>query len=136
MNREDLMIGINVLFDNEIVDIINTDFIRNIQFTPIKATPELFMNLDFKEVKEDLGLGEGNEWITYEACVNGYFVKISSFTNDKQWYVQVDDKRHTAVGGVEFDYIHELQIFLKLATGKMIKINKDKYENKKSTSQS
>lgn len=126
MRTEDLMIGVNMLFNNEVIDVVNTYFVQNTQFTPIKATPELFTNLGFKEVKEDLGLGEGNEWITYEACVNGYFAKISSFTNDKQWYVQVDDKRHTSVGGVEFDYIHELQIFLKIVTGKMIKIKTNK----------
>lgn len=122
MRKEDLMIGMNVFYDDKITNINSGDFNDRYEFNPINATPEIFLNIGFKEVKEDLGLRDGNEFVSYEANINSYYVTISNRTIDKQWYVRVDTQNRLVVGGMEFDYIHEFQIFLKLVTGKMIEI--------------
>ena len=73
---------------------------------PIPVTVELLEKLGFKEkeyryslnLKYDLDLGDG-------------FIQISDLSNSvgKNWYVHIDNSDHETIGGMDFQYLHELQ---------------------------
>ena len=130
MDARDLRIGDAVLVDNHIMYISSTiekgaimeieDDIVCIKskdnkfrgdtkletINPIQVTVELLEKLGFKEkeyryslnLKYDLELGDG-------------FIQISDLSNSvgKDWYVHIDNSYHETIGGMDFQYLHELQ---------------------------
>ena len=91
---------------------------------PITITEELLLKNGF----EKRLLIEGNEryddWVSYEKEVNGYFLEIRHCSNsiERDWSVQVDNNHRCSVGGVDIEYVHQLQNFCTLC-GFEIEIN-------------
>ena len=83
---------------------------------PITITEELLLKNGF----EKRLLIEGNEryddWVSYEKEVNGYFLEIRHCSNsiERDWSVHVDNDHRCSVGGVDVEYVHQLQNFLTL----------------------
>ena len=83
---------------------------------PITITEELLLKNGF--IKELLI--EGNEryddWVSYKKEVNRYFLEIRHCSNsiERDWSIQVDNDHHCSVGGVDIEYVHQLQNFLTL----------------------
>ena len=63
---------------------------------------------------------EGNEsyddWVEYEKDFNGYVVSMRHCSNtiERDWYVHVDNNYRCGVGGVDIEYVHQLQNFCTL----------------------
>lgn len=80
---------------------------------PITITEELLLKNGF--IKELLI--EGNElyddWVSYKKEVNGYFLEIRHCSNsiERDWSIQVDNNHHCSIGGVDIEYVHQLQNF-------------------------
>lgn len=80
---------------------------------PITITEELLLKNGFKKRL----LIEGNEryddWVSYEKEVNGYFLEIRHCSNsiERDWYVHVDNNYRCGVGGIDIEYVHQLQNF-------------------------
>ena len=83
---------------------------------PITITEELLLKNGF----EKRLLIEGNEryddWVSYEKEVNGYFLEIRHCSNsiERDWSIQVDNNHHCSIGGVDIEYVHQLQNFCRL----------------------
>ena len=83
---------------------------------PITITEALLLKNGF--IKELLI--EGNEryddWVSYKKEVNGYFLEIRHCSNsiERDWSIQVDNDHHCSVGGVDIEYVHQLQNFCTL----------------------
>jgi hypothetical protein len=83
---------------------------------PITITEELLLKNGFKKRL----LIEGNEryddWVSYEKEVNGYFLEMRHCSNsiERDWYVHIDNNYRCGIGGVDVEYVHQLQNFLTL----------------------
>ena len=83
---------------------------------PITITEELLLKNGF--IKELLI--EGNEryddWVSYNKKVNGYFLEIRHCSNsiERDWSVHVDNDHHCSIGGIDIEYVHQLQNFCML----------------------
>lgn len=83
---------------------------------PITITEGLLLKNGFtKEL-----LIEGNEryddWVSYKKEVNSYFLEIRHCSNsiERDWFIHVDNDHHCSVGGVDIEYVHQLQNFCTL----------------------
>ena len=83
---------------------------------PITIIEELLLKNGFtKEL-----LIEGNEryddWVSYKKEVNGYFLEIRHCSNsiERDWSVHVDNDHHCSIGGIDIEYVHQLQNFCTL----------------------
>lgn len=84
---------------------------------PITITEELLLKNGFtKEL-----LIEGNEryddWVEYEKDFNGYVVSMRHCSNtiERDWYVHIDNDYRCGVGGMDIEYVHQLQNVVKVA---------------------
>ena len=83
---------------------------------PITITEELLLKNGF--VKELLI--EGNEryddWVSYKKEVNSYFLEIRHCSNsiERDWFIHVDNSHHCSIGGIDIEYVHQLQNFCML----------------------
>ena len=127
IDTRELMRGNKVALGNEVVvvDEIFENAVRlygcecmtyAMALEPITITEELLLKNGF--VKELLI--EGNEryddWVSYEKEVNGYFLEIRHCSNsiERDWSVHVDNNYRCSVGGVDIEYVHQLQNFCTL----------------------
>ena len=92
---------------------IKRDFYRYIggawidYLIPIHITDELLLILGFdKHDYSDLGLD-----IEYELATLKGFISVSNVSNskDRDYSVQIDNIAHTSIGGMDIQYLHELQ---------------------------
>ena len=132
IDTKELMRGNKVIFgkgtDLEEIAIIDEIFynvvsLQGREFTtyvnlldPITITEDLLLKNGFnKEL-----LIEGNEryddWVSYKKQVNGYFLDIRHCSNsiERDWSIQVDNDHRCSVGGVDIEYVHQLQNFCTL----------------------
>lgn len=83
---------------------------------PITITEELLLKNGF--VKELLigGNERYDDWVEYEKDFNGYVVSMRHCSNtiERDWYVHVDNNYRCCVGGVDIEYVHQLQNFCTL----------------------
>ena len=83
---------------------------------PITITEELLLKNGF--IKNLLI--EGNEryddWVEYEKDFDGYVVSMRHCSNtiERDWCVHVDNNYRCSVGGIDVEYVHQLQNFLTL----------------------
>ena len=92
-----------------------TTFIGSLD--PIPISEELLLKNGFtKRI-----LIEGNEayddWVEFEKEVNGYYLTIRHCSNtiERDWYVQIDNEYRCGVGGMDVEYVHQLQNVCTLA---------------------
>lgn len=120
MDARDLRIGDKVLFKKEIcvIDEIENGFahiwknattsilVKLLELSPIPVTVELLEKLGFKENKYKYLLNT-----KYDLELGGGFIQIPKLSNNigKDWYVYIDNLDHEMVGGMAFQYLHELQ---------------------------
>ena len=74
---------------------------------PIPITDDLLLKLGFdKHDYSDLGLD-----IEYELATLKGFISVSNVSNSKgrDYSVQIDNIAHTSIGGMDIQYLHELQ---------------------------
>ena len=83
---------------------------------PITITEELLLKNGF--VKEQLIRGKEryDDWVIFEKEVNGYFLEIRHCSNsiERDWCVHVDNNYRCSVGGIDIEYVHQLQNFCTL----------------------
>ena len=83
---------------------------------PITITEELLLKNGF----EKRLLIEGNEryddWVEYEKDFNEYVVSMRHCSNtiERDWYVHVDNNYRCSIGGIDIEYVHQLQNFCTL----------------------
>lgn len=110
------IVVIDEIFDN-IVCLQGREFTTYVNLIePITITEDLLLKNGFtKEL-----LIEGNEryddWVSYEKEVNGYFLEIRHCSNsiERDWSIHVDNDHRCSVGGVDVEYVHQLQNFCTL----------------------
>lgn len=80
---------------------------------PITITETLLINNGFKKRLLIEGDERYDDWVEYEKDFNGYFVSIRHCSNSvgRDWYVHVDNNYRCGVGGVDIEYVHQLQNF-------------------------
>ena len=87
-----------------------------ISLDPITITEELLLKNGF--VKELLIKGNEryDDWVSYKKEVNGYFLEIRHCSNsiERDWCVHVDNNYRCSVGGIDIEYVHQLQNFCTL----------------------
>ena len=127
INTNELMRGNKVALGNEVV-VVDEIFENAVSLygcecmtytmslEPITITERLLLDNGF----EKRLLIEGNEryddWVSYEKEVNGYFLEIRHCSNsiERDWSVHVDNNYRCSVGGIDIEYVHQLQNFCTL----------------------
>lgn len=91
---------------------------------PITITEELLLKNGFEKRLLIEGDERYDDWVEYEKDFNGYLVSMRHCSNtiERDWYVHVDNNYRCGVGGVDIEYIHQLQNFCTLC-GFEIEIN-------------
>ena len=124
INTNELMRGNQVTLGNEVV-VVDEIFENAVSLygcecmtyamslEPITITERLLLDNGFKKRL----LIEGNEryddWVSFEKEVNGYFLEIRHCSNsiERDWSVHVDNDHHCSIGGIDIEYVHQLQNF-------------------------
>lgn len=83
---------------------------------PITITEELLIKNGFTKELLIEGYERYDDWVRYEKEVNGYFLEMRHCSNsiERDWSVHVDNDHHCSVGGVDIEYVHQLQNFCML----------------------
>ena len=110
------IVQVDEIFDNS-VSLKGREFTTYItSLDPITITEDLLLNNGF----EKRLLIEGNEryddWVEYKKEVNGYFLEIRHCSNsiERDWFIHVDNNHHCSIGGIDIEYVHQLQNFCML----------------------
>ena len=82
---------------------------------PIEVTEELLEKIEFYN-PQHLITSLYLPW--FELNLKGYSIKIddASNSNDRKWSCQIDNNRYESIGGLDFQYLHELQNGIRLIT--------------------
>lgn len=83
---------------------------------PIPITEELLLKNGFNKELLIEGMENYDDWVSYKKGVNGYFLDIRHCSNsiERDWYVHIDNDAHCGVGGMDIEYVHQLQNFCTL----------------------
>lgn len=86
---------------------------------PIEVEDSILVKAGFeKEFDKDLSKFYGMDIFEYHKVVNKCFLRISYISNSlcRDWYCQIDNEKHSSIGGFDFQYLHELQNGIRLIT--------------------
>lgn len=84
---------------------------------PISITEDLLLKNGFTKKL----LVEGNEkyddWVEFEKDFGKFFLSIRHCSNsiERDWYVHIDNDYRCGVGGMDIEYVHQLQNVVKIA---------------------
>ncbi len=88
------------------------------KFDPIPITEELLKELGFEQFFEDV-VPNFHYW---KIILNGYPIEITYWGEErnskgKEWSVHIDNEDCVGIGGMDVQYLHELENFVFLCTG-------------------
>jgi hypothetical protein len=127
INTNELMRGNKVALGNEavVVDEIFENAVSlygcecmayAMSLEPITITERLLLDNGFEKRLLIGGNERYDDWVSYETEVNGYFLEIRHCSNsiERDGFVHVDNNYRCSVGGVDIEYVHQLQNFCRL----------------------
>ena len=132
MDTNELMRGNKAIFckDSDLEEIVVVDEIfdnsvglQGREFTtyanlidPITITEDLLLKNGFTKELLIEGDERYDDWVRYEKEVNGYFLEMRHCSNsiERDWSIHVDNDHRCSVGGVDVEYVHQLQNFCTL----------------------
>ena len=83
---------------------------------PIPITEELLLKNGFNKELLIEGMENYDDWVSYKKQIDSYFLDIRHCSNsiERDWSIHVDNEHHCSVGGVDVEYVHQLQNFCTL----------------------
>lgn len=84
---------------------------------PIPITEELLLKNGFNKELLIEGKEDYDDWVSFKKGFNGYFLEIRHCSNsiERDWYVHIDNDYRCGVGGMDIEYVHQLQNTCRLA---------------------
>lgn len=84
---------------------------------PIPITEELLLKNGFNKELLIEGMENYDDWVSYKKQIDGYFLDIRHCSNsiERDWYVHIDNDYRCGVGGMDVEYVHQLQNTCRLA---------------------
>lgn len=83
---------------------------------PIPISEDLLLKNGFTKKLLIEGNEKYDDWVEFEKDFGKFFLSIRHCSNsiERDWYVHVDNDHHCSVGGVDIEYVHQLQNFCTL----------------------
>lgn len=111
------IVTIDEIFDNA-VSLQGREFTTYVSLLdPIPITEELLLKNGFNKELLIEGMENYDDWVSYKKQVNGCFLDIRHCSNsiERDWYVHIDNDYRCGVGGMDVEYVHQLQNTCRLA---------------------
>lgn len=108
---------VDEIFDNA-VSLQGREFTTYVSLLdPIPITEELLLKNGFNKELLIEGMENYDDWVRYKKQVNGCFLDIRHCSNsiERDWYVHIDNDYRCGVGGMDVEYVHQLQNTCRLA---------------------
>ena len=88
-----------------------------ISLDPITITEELLLKNGFTKKLLIEGNEQYDDWVEYEKDFGKLFLSIRHCSNsiERDWYVHIDNDYRCGVGGMDIEYVHQLQNVVKIA---------------------
>lgn len=84
---------------------------------PIPITEELLLKNGFTKKLLIEGNEKYDDWVEFEKDFGKFFLSIRHCSNsiERDWYVHIDNDYRCGVGGMDVEYVHQLQNTCRLA---------------------
>lgn len=88
---------------------------------PIPITEDLLLKNGFTKKLLIEGNEKYDDWVEFEKDFGKFFLSIRHCSNsiERDWYVQIDNDYRCGVGGMDIEYIHQLQNIVTLSGNKI-----------------
>ena len=111
------IVTIDEIFDNA-VNLQGREFTTfSTTLDPITITEDLSLKNGFTKRLLIEGNEKYDDWVSYTKEGNGYFLDIRHCSNsiERDWRVHIDNDAHCSVSGMDVEYVHQLQNFVRLS---------------------
>lgn len=84
---------------------------------PIPITEDLLLKNGFTKKLLIEGNEKYDDWVEFEKDFGKFFLSIRHCSNsiERDWYVHIDNDYRCGVGGMDIEYVHQLQNVVKIA---------------------
>lgn len=84
---------------------------------PIPITEELLLENGFTKKLLIEGNEKYDDWVEFEKDFGKFFLSIRHCSNsiERDWYAHIDNDYRCGVGGMDIEYVHQLQNVVKVA---------------------
>jgi len=84
---------------------------------PITITEDLLIKNGFTKKLLIEGNEKYDDWVEFEKDFGKFFLSIRHCSNsiERDWYVQIDNDYRCGVGGMDIEYVHQLQNVVRLS---------------------
>ncbi len=84
---------------------------------PISITEDLLIKNGFTKKLLIEGNEKYDDWVEFEKDFGKFFLSIRHCSNsiERDWYVHIDNDYRCGVGGMDIEYVHQLQNVVKIA---------------------
>lgn len=84
---------------------------------PIPITEDLLLKNGFTKKLLIEGNEKYDDWVEFEKDFGKFFLSIRHCSNsiERDWHVQIDNDYRCSVGGMDIEYVHQLQNVVKVA---------------------
>lgn len=84
---------------------------------PIPITEDLLLKNGFAKKLLIEGNEKYDDWVEFEKDFGKFFLSIRHCSNsiERDWYVHIDNDYRCGVGGMDIEYVHQLQNVVKIA---------------------
>lgn len=88
---------------------------------PITITEELLLKNGFTKKLLIEGNEKYDDWVEFEKDFGKCFLSIRHCSNsiERDWYVHIDNDYRCSVGGMDIEYVHQLQNLITLSGNKI-----------------
>lgn len=88
---------------------------------PITITEDLLLKNGFTKKLLIEGNEKYDDWVEFEKDFGKFFLSIRHCSNsiERDWYVQIDNDYRCGVGGMDIEYVHQLQNIITLSGNKI-----------------
>lgn len=88
---------------------------------PIPITEELLLKNGFTKKLLIEGNEKYDDWVEFEKDFGKFFLSIRHCSNsiERDWYVHIDNDYRCGVGGMDIEYVHQLQNLVTLSGNKI-----------------
>ena len=84
---------------------------------PIPITEDLLLKNGFTKKLLIEGNEKYDDWVEFEKDFGKFFLSIRHCSNsiERDWYVHIDNDYRCGVGGMDIEYVHQLQNVVKIS---------------------
>ena len=105
------LVQVDEIFDNS-VSLKGREFTTYItSLDPIEINEELLLKNGFKKSLLIEGKESFDDWIEFTKCVENHYLSIRHCSNsiERDWFLHIDNENHSTIGGMDIEYVHQLQ---------------------------